>query len=804
MKHIKNSTLKMIKRQTTKNTKTILLSFILLFISINLVHAQINTQTVRGTVIDQESTIPLIGAAVLILDSDPQIATTTDLDGNFTLSNVPVGRHSIKVLYLGYNPTVIPEIPVGSAKEVVLEIKLKEMITNLKEVKVSARKNKGDALNSMATLSARGFNVDETRRYAGGMDDPGRLASVYAGVASSGDAQSNAIMIRGNSPSGILWKVEGIEVQTPSHFANTDVLGGGAVTFFSNQMLDKSDFFTGAFPAEYGNALAGVFDVRLRKGNNQKYEHAVQFGLMGIDVSSEGPISKSKRSSYIFNYRYSTLGLVKVFLPEQGLPSYQDLCFKFNFPTSKAGEFSFWGIGGIDNYLNTASKDSVEWTNQFSRLELTNKYNSGTAGFNHKIRLGNKTYLKTSYAFSPYTYNKNVDYLNDDLSFSPFTKTKYEEYKNVIQSYVNHKFGARHSNKTGAIVTFLNYNYEGEVAKYRRGTLSSPQNLLGSNGNSSLYRFYTQSKFNVTPTLFLTAGLHSTYFELNQKYSIEPRAGIRWTIFDKHAISFAYGMHSQLPPLSIFFIQRQQNNETILPNKELDLLKANHYIIGYEVSISENMRLKVEPYYQTLWDVPVQDSGSFSILNLQQTYGFDSVLVNTGTGRNYGVDLTLEHFLKDGYYFMITGSLFESKYTGGDGIERNTLYNSNYVLNLLGGKEWQVGKNDNNVFGMNGRLYFKGGDRRSPVDDIKSIEEKDVVYNEDKAFEIQNPGFYRMDISVTYRINKTKLSHVLALQVNNVLFSPTYYEQNFDYTLNKVTETIYGNPFPSLSYRIEF
>jgi hypothetical protein len=283
-----------------KAIRKVLFTKLLIILTLPVIGQNLN-QTIKGTVIDQESQMPLPGAVVIIEDVNPQLFTTTETDGSFKIIDVPVGRHTLTVSFIGYTKSSIPELLLGSGKEVVLNISLKEEVTTIKEVVVKANKNKDQALNSMATISARSFNIEETKRYAGGLDDPARLVAAFAGV-NSGSIESNAIMVRGNAPSGIIWQINGVVIPNPSHFSGADMLGGGFVTMFSNQLLSNSDFFTGAFPAEYGNALAGVFDMKLRNGNNEKHEHAFQIGVMGIDFSSEWPFKQGGKSSYLFNY----------------------------------------------------------------------------------------------------------------------------------------------------------------------------------------------------------------------------------------------------------------------------------------------------------------------------------------------------------------------------------------------------------------------------------------------------------------------------------------------------------------------
>jgi hypothetical protein len=786
--------------------KTFLVMLLIVQASVQL-NAQNLKQTIKGKINDKESQSALVGANVYIEGSNPIIATTTDANGNFKLVGVPIGRQTVSVSYIGYNKISIPEVLVGSGKEVVMNIELKEEVSKLQEVVVTAKKSKGDVLNTMATVSSRSFNVEETQRYAGGFDDPARLASAFAGVSSTGSVESNAIIIRGNAPTGIMWQVEGVEVPVPSHFANADVLGGGSITLFSNQMLNNSDFYTGAFPSEYGNATAGVFDVRLRSGNPDKREYAIAVGAMGLDLSSEGPFSKEGKASYLFNYRYATLGLVKQFLPQSGLPVYQDLCFKINMPTNRAGTFTLWGIGGIDNYSNKAKTNRDEWTDDHARMNLDSWFYPGTTGAGHKIMIGSNAYAQTAVAASSYSNTDNSRWMNDELVSIPLYKSSYYEYKFTAKTMINYKFNAHITSRIGVIADMYSYNNASEKA-YRIGNdddFTPLQKIMDKSGTTHSFQFYTQHKFDINSNLSINAGLHTTYLALNKKSSVEPRAGIKYNLNKRHAIGFAFGMHSQMQLINMYFITKQVNGETTMQNKNLDFTKAQHFVLSYDYNINENMRLKIEPYYQKLMSIPVEDNTSFALINIQETHGFDKVLESKGTGRNYGIDFTLERFLNNGFYYLATASLYDSKYKGGDGIERNTLYNNNYILNLLGGKEWSIGRSSkNNLLGINGRLFLRGGDRKNPVDNANSILRREVVYLQSEAFSKQNPLLYRFDITVSYRINRSGVSHILSLQMNNVLSSPTVYDDIYDYKINDVRENVEGSVFPSASWKVEF
>src|SRR5690554_6737639 len=357
------------------------------------------SQTIRGTVTDRASGEALPFVAVGIADT--QMGTTTDEQGIFVLDAVPIGRHTVYASSMGYETAIIKEVLVGSGREVQLNITLTEKVTELDAVVVTPEINKASALNEMAVVGAQMFSVEEASRFAGGMDDPARLVSAYAGVATP-SISNNGISARGNAPSLLQWRLEDVEIPNPNHFADIDVLGGGFLSALSSNVLGNSDFFIGAFPAEYNNAVSGVFDMKLRNGNNQKHQHTFQLGVLGIDLASEGPISKKDNSSYLINYRYSTTGLIEKLQSKKGLGGtlgYQDLNFKFNFPT-KVGTFSLWGMGLIDEVIPILD-DPSERKYLDEGVLSTARQKSGAAGLSHNYLFANqKTSLKTTLAIN--------------------------------------------------------------------------------------------------------------------------------------------------------------------------------------------------------------------------------------------------------------------------------------------------------------------------------------------------------------------------------------------------------------------
>lgn len=775
------------------------LIFVVLMLMSGLSYGQQFVQTIRGVVTDEASKVPVPFASVILLNTNPVIGTVSDSSGNFSIVNVPAGRYDLQASYIGYKPSLIRELLISSARETFVTVSIKQSITLLDEIVIKPKVSKENPINSMATVSARMLSIEEAKRYAGGFDDPARLASSFAGVASN--VGNNGIVVRGNAPKFLQWKMEGIEIPNPNHFADLDAFGGGGISALSSQMLSNSDFFTGAFPAEYNNALSGVFDLFMRTGNNQKHEHTFQAGALGLDASSEGPLKKGGKSSYLFNYRYSLLALLTPLLPEGSEAiKYQDISFKLNFPTKKTGVFSLWGIGLIDNSGPKAKTDSTKWIYKEDKEEQDIKQYMGAAGISHKYFFNSNTHITTILATTVSGIDLNTKTLNSEMVFSPQNKIRNTNRNFVLSSNVNTKFSSKHTNKTGLLATGLRY----DLLLKNAGDIGGPiQTIADEKGFSVLLSAYSNSSFHFTNALTMNVGVNSQLFTLNNHFTVEPRLGFRWQLNKNQYLSLGYGLHSRLERLNYYFTKTDPAS-TELVNKNLDFTKAHHFVLSYGRNLSENVTLKIEPYYQELFSVPVVPDSSFSFINLQNEWFINKRLENSGKGRNYGIDITLEKYLSGGYYYLFTSSIFNSQYRGGDGILRDTRFNRTYLFNLLGGKEWQAGKARQNVFSVNLRLVFQGGDRYSPISETASQTTKSIVQDENRAFANQLSPSFLAHLTTSYKINKRKTSHEIALKFLNV----TMYQEFFGFRYNLINKRAeeYRQPIiiPNLSYKIEF
>ena len=752
------------------------------------------TQTVRGIVLDSKTNAPIEFATVRIMNVG-SLGSTTDSLGRFRIDNVPVGRCNIQTSYVGYNANILNEIPVTSSKEVYMEIPLDENVHSLAEVVIQPEIKKDKPLNAMAITGGRMISMEEAGRFANGFDDPARLSSAFAGVA--GDVGTNAVAIRGNSPQFTQWRLEGVEIPNPTHFADLTGLGGGFLSALSTQVIGNSDFYNGAFPSEYSNALSGIFDMQIRNGNNQKYEHTFQLGILGIDLASEGPISRKHGSSYIFNYRFSTTSLATG--NDMNL-KYQDLSFKLNFPTRKAGTFSIWGIGLIDRYKPEAI-DRDEWETQGDRQSGNTAFDKAAGGLTHKYLINADTYIRSSLAA---TYSKDrtrADQMTEDDKLVHVGDIRNSKWDIVFNSYLNKKFNSNHINRTGITVTGLQYDLDYKISP-NFGLDIPMEQISKGNGGSCVLSAYSSSVINLSNHLTTSLGITAQYFTLNKNWTVEPRAALKWSFNPKHALALAYGLHSRREKLDYYFVEQEANGKTE-SNRYLDFSKAHHFGLTYDWNINSYMHLKVEPYYQYLFRIPVEENSSFSIINHQSFY-LDRILKNRGSGVNYGIDITLEQYMKNGFYYMITASLFKSKYKAGDNIWRNTRLDKNYLLNILAGKEWMVGRNKQNVLSLNGRIFFQGGDRYTPVDEGKSMIEHDIKFDETRAYSKKFDPSINGDISFSYRINKKKISHEFSIKMLNVGMRTGMHFYQYNEKTHKIEKKDGSGLIPNISYKIYF
>lgn len=764
--------------------------------------AQSLSQTVRGRVVDTDSKMGISNATLVVIGSDPVLGALSDSEGYFRIDRVPVGRIDLLIRRLGYDEKAMPDLLIVSGKETVLEIELRESFTTLNEVVIVASEDKSKNANEMSLVSARSFTVEETKRYAGAINDPARMVASYAGVNSDGSG-NNDIIVRGNNSQNIQWRLEGVEIPNPNHFAQ-EGLTGGPISALNSQMLSNSSFYTGAFAPEFGNALAGIFDMKLRKGNNEKREYTFSVGVLGTDLTLEGPISKRQKSSYLINYRYSTLALLDRLrvVDFNGVPTYQDLSFKVFIPTQKLGTFSLFGLGGNSQldleYFDEENTSLLQETYlQKSRLAI--------GGLNHFLPVNDKLYFQSTVSYSLNGSGQQASRPQGPETFKEYLQTDLENQALRLASTANLKLSRKQQIQAGVIFTRFNFDLSGRYFDDRVQAYINNQN---NEGNASLAQGFVSWKWRISERLSVVNGIHFQKTSQNQRVSIEPRAALRWELGNGQALTGGFGVHSKMTALPNYFtLVNDASGTPGMPNRDLDLSKAAHFVIGYEYKLAPNLFLRAEAYYQYLYQIPIDPNpaSSYSLLNLNEAFT-DRALVNEGEGRNLGLEVTLERYFHNNYYFLITGSLYDSRYVAADGVWRNTRFNGQYLGNVLFGKEFILNKNKggNQVLGLNARTALLGGRRLLPVDLDASVAAGRAVYLESEAFEQKNDDIFTVNFSVLYRLNSRKMSHEVKFDVQNLTAKKAVVDQYFDPASGKMLNINQLATFPVLSYNLSF
>ncbi len=769
----------------------------LLFLVCNLSYGQ-KTQNIRGTVIDQFTLAPLIGATIIVKDSTLTLGAITDATGNYLIKNVPIGRITLSINYVGYEPLIIPNMEILSGKELVQNISLQESTVNLNEVKVvySRKNDKTVTNNEMAVLSSRPFNPEDTRKFAGSIGDPSRMAANFAGVVGANDSR-NDIIIRGNSPNGLLWRLEGIDIPNPNHFGGLGTTGG-PITMLNTNVIGKSDFFTGAFLPEYGNALSGIFDLDFRNGNPESFEHMAQVSFNGLEIGSEGPLNKKKKDSYVANYRYADFAMLGLDFDFK----YHDLNFKLSQSIGKKGKLTLTGIGGYSKLAFVNKLEDIQNlggpNNPFATQtqNLISKYIAGNLIAKYEHRFSSKTLARLSYGLSVTNDVSEVDSVSSvDASAFPSERSNFETRKHAVHLQLRHKFSSKFFLKVGSVIDvnrlLLSRTFFNTSPSYK---------LIGTDENTVLTQGYIQGRYRISDRLTAVGGLHYQHFNLNQTQAIEPRFTLQYKVSEKTQFAAAYGMHNQTLPVYLYF---NKDNNGQMTNRNLDFTKSNHYVLAFKHALSAKWQFNMEAYYQKIANAGISNqSNSFSTLNLGNDFDVSNALnlINKGEGENYGIEFTLEHRFQNGYYVLANTSIFQSKYKGSDNIWRNTAFNNQYVFNVLGGKEFKLKKGS--VIGINGKLIAVGGKWLTPIDVSASMQSFETVYQTEKAFSKLQQAFFKTDIRLFYRLNSTKHTFEFSVDLTNITNRKNIFQEQFNPLTGEV-KTIYQQgffPIPSIRW----
>ena len=801
------------------NNRSLSLMLVMLFVAMAgiLLPQSVVAQTVKGRVTDAITGEVLIGAAVRVVEL-PEAGGITNADGEFSIGLSKSGRFTIETSYIGYEPSVLKEVLVAGAKEVVLDISLRENAMELSEVVVKPRVNKETTVNPTALVGGMMLSMEEASRFAGGYNDPARLVTAFAGVAGQGDG--NGISVHGNAPQFMQYRLEGVEIFSPNHFADLYSAGFGMVSALNSNVITNSDFFVSTFNSSYNNALSGVFDVKMRSGNNSKYENGVQVGSVGIEWTSEGPISKKHNSSFIFNYRYGfttiarKLKLIETYGSQY---DFQDLSFKLNFPTKKAGTFSVFALGFIDKSWDV-ELDIEDIHSIYDASDQEGSLYNAVAGASHKIHFDNKWTWRTTAAYNLQHNKADMEYwgLTFDANHKPtgfegknypFSYLKQHEERAVINTELSKQVTPRWLVQVGGEYSHRFFDLSFRTAENVYEPVSATP-YYATKDDTGLASMFWSNLWKPADNLSINLGMSGSYFLLSKDLSVEPRASVKWEPGDRHSLSLGYGLHSMIEKLDAYFFR---NADGTMANKDLGFSKAHHLLGTYMYKFTDNLNLRVNAYYQYGFDTPVGINGStFCTVNRMFNY-IEEPLVNEGNTRNYGADITLEQFMSRGFYGQVNGSLFKSEYRGLDKKWRNQLHDRGYMVKVLGGKEWMLGKRKQNMLNVSVKYTMQGGLRHTPIDVdamranvAAGIINAQPIYKEDEAMTLQFDPSSILDLTVSYKINCKKVSHTIAFEGVNILQYQTPYAVHYDLGTGELRTDKSGISLPNVFYRIDF
>ncbi|MCC5930536.1 MAG: TonB-dependent receptor [Cyclobacteriaceae bacterium] len=675
------------------------LCLVFLFLFSNAVFAFAQNAHIKGKVFNRVNNDPVPFANIIVQGTAK--GTTSDINGIYEIGDLQPGVYNLEVKYVGFKPALQFDIEVTNARSAIINIGLLEDSKTLEDVIVIASNfDKTDE----SPLSLRTLSATEIKRSPGGNRDISRVIRSLPGVASTPSFR-NDIIIRGGSPGENRFYLDGIEVPTINHF-QTQGASGGPVGLINVDLIQKVDFYSGAFPANRGNALSSVFEFTQKDGRNDKATANLIMGASDVGITLEGPIQEnttyllSARRSYL-QYLFSILGL-------PFLPTYNDFQAKVKHKFNKNHQLTILGIGAIDQFtLNEGAADQASSPEErdeinyiLNQLPVNNQWNYA---FGAKYEYFHKTGHITLVASRNALNNTAVKFANNDdsnpdnllidfQSRETENKFRFEDYRITETDFR------------------INYGINYEYAHFFVNEFSRFANNFGPLQNdyvSDLYMnkwglFAQVSKPFFDEKLMLSLGFRSDANDFNDEMrrlveQFSPRFSASWNFAPSWSFNFNTGIYYQLPPYPLLGFRDSENGELVNRRNGVTYIRNRQIVGGFEYNANSNTKFTLESFYKQYSQYPFMLTDSISLANLGADFGVigNAPATSTSEGRSYGIEFMAQQRLFKGFYGIAAFTWVRSAFEDKNGNLIPSAWDNRHLVSLTGGKkfkkDWEIG-----------------------------------------------------------------------------------------------------------------
>lgn len=800
--------------------RTVLLLTWLFLISFS---ASAQKGVIKGRVFDELTNEPIPFANVAIQNS--AMGGVSDIDGFYSIQNLEPGLYNIQTSYVGFEPKTIFEVQVFAQRPTNLNIGLTATSTKLETVEIT-----GEVFerNIESPISLQKIGSNEIQRNPGGNRDISRALQVLPGVSSSLSFR-NDIIIRGGAPNESRFYLDGIEVPNINHFA-TQGSSGGPTGIINVNFINSVDFYSGAFPANRGNAMSAVLEFTQKDGNEDRLKTNFTLGASDVGITFDGPIGD--KTSYIFSARRSYLQFLFGIIGLPFLPTYNDGQFKVKHRFNQKNELTIIGLGAYDTFeLNAGAVDDAETLEEKRNAEYILGNIPVNEQWNYTIGANYKHFSKNGFQNIVVSRNElnneAVKYENNDESSPDNLVLNYQSAE------IENKFRFEHTQRMG--LWKFNGGVNFEDITYTNSTFTKVGSSEGvevidfsSKIGFQKFGFFGQASRSVlNERLLLSFGLRSDWNNfaesmMNPLDQLSPRLSFSYTITPQLSFNGNIGRYYQLPPYTVLGY-RNSNRELLNKQNEVTYIQSDHYVAGFQYIFKKNTKVSVEGFYKDYSNYPFTLRDSISLANLGGDFGVigNEAVKSIGSGRSYGLELLVQRKLYNGLYGIAALTLVRSEFTDKNNNYVPSSWDNRYILSLTAGKKfkknWELGA----------RLAFLGGTPYTPYDeytsslrDVWDIRGKGIL-DYDRLNTQRNPLTYQLDVRLDKRYFFDKWSLNLYVDIDNVTVSEFELEPFLDtikdgnnqpitdpsdpsrYLLTRIPNTA-GTFLPSVGIVVEF